>query len=124
MAKRSEMDSDFLNKVIPITVFTLALVAVCQEMEKPKEERKWNGRVAGIVPYDFRKPSLDRLKNACWNPYDSRMLTPTALGLGWSVNFYALLDNLGFFERDVSEESFLMPDQTMREILKQMPASE
>jgi len=118
------MDSDFFNRVIPIAVFTLALVAVCQEMEKPKEERKWNGRVAGIVPYDFRKPTLERLKNAYWNPYDSRILTPTSLGLGWAINFYALLDNLGVFERDVSEESFLMPDQTMREILKQMQASE
>ena len=69
------MDRDFINKAIPVAIMTLALVAVCQEMEKPREERKWNGRVAGIVPYDFRKPALDRLKDAYWNPYDCLLYT-------------------------------------------------
>ena len=119
------MDREIISRVVQAAALTLALFAVCQEIEKPKEERKWYGKVAGIVPYDFRKPTVERLKDTYWNPYETRIFTPTVLGLGWATNFYALLENLGFFEPpDVSEESFLMPSQTMREILKQMQASE
>ena len=117
------MDRECVNRVIQVAAFTLALFAVCQEMEKPREERKWYGTVAGIVPYEFRKPTVERLKDSYWNPYETRIFTPAVFGLGWAVNFYSLLENLGFFEPpDVSEESFLMPSQTMREILKQMQA--
>ena len=111
--------------MIQLTIFTLTLAAVCQEMEKPREERRWHGKVAGIVPYDFRKPTVERLKDSYWNPYETRIFTPAVLGLGWAVNFYSLLENLGFFETpDVSEESFLMPSQTMREVLHQMQEQE
>ena len=115
------MDKEFVSRLVQVSVFTLALFAVCKEIEKPKEERKWFGKVAGIVPYDFRRPTVERLQESYWNPYETRVLTPGIFGVGWAINFYALLENLGFFESsDVSEERFLMPSQTMREVLHQM----
>jgi hypothetical protein len=116
--KGATMNSQILVRLLQVAAISFALIAVCQEMEKPKERRGWHGRAAGIVPYDFRLPTLDRLKDSYWNPYESRVFTPTVLGLGWAVNFYSLLENLRFLHQpDVSEESFLMPGEHMKEIL-------
>ena len=104
--------------MLQVTVVALTLAAVFQELEKPKEERKWHGKVAGIFPYDFRIPTIERLKESYWNPYESRVFTPPVFGLGWAINFYALLENLRVIEEDVSEESFLMPTQAMKEAMK------
>ena len=119
------MDRKCCTRMLQVITFTLTLVAVCQELEKPKEERKWYGKVIGFVPYDFRSPTIDRLKEACWNPYERRIFTPRPFGVGWTINFYALLENLGLIKKaDVSEESFLMPGQHMKEVLTQAPETE
>jgi len=73
------MNQKWLSRILQATVITLTLAAACQELEKPREERKWHGKVAGIFPYDFRIPTIERLKESCWNPYDSRVLTPDSL---------------------------------------------
>ncbi|HEX6488646.1 MAG TPA: hypothetical protein VF137_07220 [Candidatus Dormibacteraeota bacterium] len=65
-----------------------ALVAISQEMAKPESERTWHGEVFGFVPYDFRPPTWDRLRESYWNPTDERLLLPRPLGVGWAVNFY------------------------------------
>ena len=112
------MNSKWLIRMLQVTVVALTLAAVFQELEKPKEERKWRGKVAGIFPYDFRIPTIGRLKESYWNPYESRVFTPPVFGLGWAINFYALLENLRVIEEDVSEESFLMPTPAMKEAMK------
>jgi len=112
------MNSKWLIRMLQVTVVALTLAAVFQELEKPKEERKWYGKVAGIFPYDFRIPTIQRLKESCWNPYESRVFTPPVFGLGWAINFYALLENLRVIEEDVSEESFLMPTPAMKEAMR------
>ncbi|MDY6793824.1 MAG: DUF5808 domain-containing protein [Actinomycetota bacterium] len=48
-----------------------------------------NGKVLGI-PYDFRSPTLSRLRERLWNPDDSRIFTPRFYGVGWSLNFATL----------------------------------
>ena len=68
----------------------LIAAAVYQELQKPHEERTWHGRVAGIVPYDFRPPTLERLHEAYWNPDEPRVFTDRVLGVGWAINFYSL----------------------------------
>ncbi|HID86342.1 MAG TPA: hypothetical protein EYP55_03060 [Anaerolineae bacterium] len=73
----------------------LVATAIYQELQKPPEERAWHGRVAGLVPYDFRVPTLERLRQAYWNPDDPRIFTDRVLGVGWAVNFYSLLRSLG-----------------------------
>jgi len=112
------MDSRWLIRMLQVTVVAFTLAAVFQELEKPKEERKWCGRVAGVFPYDFRIPTIQRLKESYWNPYESRVFTPPVFGLGWAINLCALLENLRIIEEDVSEESFLMPTESMKEAMK------
>ena len=112
------MDGKFLTRILQLTVFTLTLIAVCQELEKPKEKRTWHGKVAGMVPYDFRLPDVDRLKETFWNQYESRVIVPHVFGVGWTVNLYSLLDNMGLIKTDVSEKSFLMPGEHMKEVLE------
>jgi len=70
--------------------FTLLIASVVRELRLPKEQRTWRGIVFGKIPYDLRPPTFERLKAATWNPDDSHVLVPTALGVGWTVNFAAL----------------------------------
>jgi hypothetical protein len=72
----------------------LIAAAVCQELQKPPEERTWHGRLAGLMPYDFRPPTLERLREAYWNPAEPRIFTDRVLGIGWAINFYSLLQVL------------------------------
>jgi hypothetical protein len=64
----------------------LVAAAVAQELRKPSSERTWHGRLAGFVPYDFRPPTVQRFKDAWWNPSDPRIFTDRVFGVGWSVN--------------------------------------
>ena len=119
------MDGKWFTRMIQATAITLTLVAVFQELEKPKEERKWHGKIAGFIPYDFRIPTIERFKESCWNPYESQLFTPRVFGIGWGVNLYTLLERLRLFrETCVSEENFLKPTKTIKELLADIPAAE
>jgi len=72
----------------------LIATAVCQELRKPPEERTWHGRIARFMPYDFRPPTPERVREAYWNPDEPRIFTDRVLGLGWAINFYSLLQDL------------------------------
>jgi len=115
--KWSAINAKWLSRMLQATAITLTLAAVCQELEKPKEERQWHGTIAGSIPYDFRMPTLERVKETYWNPYESRIFSPEVFGIGWAINFYALLERLRLIGQEVSEEDFLMPGPRMREIL-------
>jgi len=69
--------------------------AIYTELSKPPEKRTWNGKVAGVVPYDFRLPTMDRLKQAYWNPRSPKVFTARPLGVGWAINFPTALRRLG-----------------------------
>jgi len=98
------MKRGWFSALLQVTAFTLALVAISQELEKPKDERKWHGNVAGFVPYDFRRPTCDRFMKSYWNPDDSRILTRPLFGVGWGINLHALRENLRFVkQQEVSE---------------------
>ena len=112
------MSRECVTRAIQVAAVTAILVAICQEMEKPAEERKWHGRIAGFIPYDFRMPTVERFREACWNPYERRVFTPRVFGIGWTINFYRLLENTGLIrQEDVTEESFLKPTQSIKEVL-------
>jgi hypothetical protein len=70
----------------------LALVvwAVVRELRLPPEQRSWHGRLAGLVPYDLRRPTLARLRQRMWAP-DGRLVTPQVFGVGWTLNVGRLL---------------------------------
>lgn len=68
-------------------------VAITQQLRKPAEERTWEGRILGI-PYDFHLPSAERIQQAYWNSESPKILQPKPLGIGWTINFYPLLNTL------------------------------
>lgn len=80
---------------VRMTMVGLTVAAVVQELRKPDRDRTWNGRVAGIVPYDFRIPTFERIRSSWWNPDDERIITPGVFGVGWTVNFGRVLRLLG-----------------------------
>jgi len=80
-----------LKRYIFFASLAVSAAAIVQELSKPKGQRTWHGKVAG-VPYDFRMPSFDRFKNAWWNPEDPRMFTPRDFGVGWAVNLPRLIE--------------------------------
>jgi len=117
------MSDNWVGRIIGAAVVAITLAAVFKELEKPEEEREWHGKVAGVIPYDFRLPTGERLMEAYWNPYERRVFTPTVFGIGWAVNLYTLLENLGVIGADVSEEDFLMPTQSIKDTLANPPAA-
>ena len=77
-----------LRRLLKLAALGLTVAAISQEMSKPESERTWNGRVFGLVPYDFRPPTWDRIRAAYWNPSDERIFTDRVFGVGWAVNLY------------------------------------
>jgi len=76
---------DLLQLIRTLAWLTFA-AAIYQELRKPPEARTWNGKVAGVVPYDFRVPTLDRLRDAYWAPESDRVFSENVFGVGWAVN--------------------------------------
>ena len=77
-----------LRRLIRVAVVGLVVAAVATELSKPEEERTWHGRVWGVVPYDFRPPTWERIRSAYWNPESDRLLSDRVFGVGWAVNLY------------------------------------
>ena len=80
----------FLKTLIKLGAIALLIAAVAEEFRKPKALRDGFGRVAGLVPYDFRPPTPARVMDRMWNPSDNRLLTETPFGVGWTVNLVKL----------------------------------
>ena len=115
------MNREWLVRFVQMAVITVALAAVCQELEKPKEERTWHGKV-GFIPYDFRLPTLERIREGYWNEDSSHIFSPEVIGLGWAINFHAILEKMRLVgESYYTEDEFLMPTPTMRKILENRP---
>jgi hypothetical protein len=74
-------------------IWRLAL-AIIQELRKPPDERTWHGKVADFVPYDFRMPTIGRVRSTYWNP-EGPILPGKVFGVGWAVNFGVLTRMLG-----------------------------
>jgi uncharacterized protein DUF5808 len=69
-------------------VVALVVAAVATELAKPEEERTWQGRVLGFVPYDFRPPTWERIRAAYWNPESPHLFSDRVFGVGWALNLY------------------------------------
>ncbi|MEV5651663.1 DUF5808 domain-containing protein [Nocardia sp. NPDC052254] len=48
------------------------------------------GKALGM-PYDWRRPTRERMRARMWNPDDPRLFTPRSFGWGYDLNFYRLL---------------------------------
>jgi hypothetical protein len=51
-----------LSRLITLMSVAFAAAAVAEQLKRPPEERTWHGEVMGLVPYDFRIPTLDRIR--------------------------------------------------------------
>ena len=79
-----------LNSFVTGVVVGLTAAAVGQELQKPPAERTWKGKVAG-VPYNFRLQEWGDVAQEYWNPDSNEIFTPKGIGLGWGVNFAAVV---------------------------------
>lgn len=69
--------------------------AIVTELRKPADERTWEGSVGGVVPYDLRPPTVERVRERMWAPDDPTVFTPHVFGVGWSLNLGHLARRLG-----------------------------
>jgi uncharacterized membrane protein len=67
----------------------LTVAAVVRELRLPADERTWHGRIL-YVPYDFRIPTLARVRERLWAP-DQALVVPQVFGVGWSLNIGRLV---------------------------------
>ena len=76
----------------PLKILAMALVvaAVIKELLLPKEDRTWHGALGGFVPYDFRMPTVEKIKSTFWNP-DGSIIANRVFGVGWTINFGAVV---------------------------------
>ena len=94
-----------LVKLIRTLAWTALAAAIYQELRKPPEARTWNGKVAGVVPYDFRIPTLDRLREAYWAPDNDQVFSERVFGLGWAVNIPVAARKLSEIASQYAESS-------------------
>jgi Family of unknown function (DUF5808) len=79
------------RRLVALTIGTaLVGAAVATELRKPPDERTWHGSILGVMPYDFRPPTVERFLSRWWNPDDQRLFTPRVFGVGWDVNLARL----------------------------------
>lgn len=76
------------RRLVRFMAFGLVVAAVATELAKPEPERTWEGRVFGIVPYDFRPPTWQRIRDAYWNPNSDRLFSDRVFGVGWALNLH------------------------------------
>ena len=70
-----------------------SIAALVKELRLPKERRTWHGSLAGFVPYDLRRPTIERARERLWAPDSRYLLSARVFGAGWTLNFgrlYAL----------------------------------
>ena len=113
------MESKLIRRAVQVTALAVTMAAIFQELEKPKEEREWHGAILKI-PYDFRVPTLERFKATYWNPANDHVFMPELFGVGWGINFHALMQKLRIMgEACGTEEDFLMPTKSIKSIIEQ-----
>jgi hypothetical protein len=78
-------------RLVQAVAISVVVTALVQELRKPPATRTWHGTVAGVVPYDFRMPTVDRAKERFWAPQDPRILVPQVFGVGWTLNLGRLI---------------------------------
>ena len=77
-----------MRRLFRLTAVALVVGAFATELSKPEAERTWHGRVVGIVPYDFRPPTWERIRSAYWNPESDSLFSDRVFGVGWAVNLH------------------------------------
>lgn len=77
-----------------LVLVVIGVIAVAQQLQRPPDKRTWHGKVADVIPYDFRLPTADRFRETYWNP-DGPILTGKVWGVGWAINAGAVKKLIG-----------------------------
>ena len=77
-------------KPLKILALGLVIAAVIKELRLPQEERTWHGALGGFVPYDFRMPTVEKVKHTFWNP-EGKIIVDRVFGVGWTINLGAVV---------------------------------
>jgi len=85
-----------VNHLFRFIGLAVAVAAVVKELRTPAEHRAGHGTVAGVIPYDFRRPTLDRAKQRLWNS-EGPLVSPQVFGVGWTLNLGALFARIRRF---------------------------
>ena len=91
MAKRKKKHPTPGDVLMIAGLATLTGLAIREQLQLPPEERTWHGKLFGI-PYDFRRPTSERLRATFWNKDTARVLVPQFFGIGWTINFNPLVN--------------------------------
>ncbi len=57
------------------------------------------------VPFEFRVPTPQRIRQRLWNPAEESIVTPQAFGVGWTLNLYQVARRLGLIGKGIPETS-------------------
>jgi hypothetical protein len=91
MAKRQKKQPTPDDVLVISGIAALMGLAIREQLRMPPEERTWHGTLYGI-PYDFRRPTIKRLRETFWNKDTARVLVPQFFGMGWTINFSPLIN--------------------------------
>ncbi|MBT8198532.1 MAG: hypothetical protein KJO84_08565 [Acidimicrobiia bacterium] len=94
------------KSISPLKVITaiVAIAAIVKELRTPKAERTWHGTLGDVVPYDFRMPTMDRIKATMWDP-DGKVIVGRPFGVGWTLNLGAVVARIKAAKGDAGTEA-------------------
>src|SRR6202521_1575481 len=76
------------RRLVRFVAFGLVVAGGGTEPFQPAPARTWEGRLFGVVPYDFRPPTWQRIRDAYWNPRSDRLFNDRVWGVGWALNLH------------------------------------
>ncbi|MFF8925901.1 DUF5808 domain-containing protein [Streptomyces longwoodensis] len=79
------MNRQLQRNVALVAAGSVVAAALAKELRKPPKARTWTGRVFGL-PYDFRRPTPEKIAREFWDPDSDAFFTPHAFGVGYGVN--------------------------------------
>ena len=85
-----------MRKLLAMVLAAYGLIILFRMLERRKIAPS-HGRILGL-PYDFRLPTSERIREQLWNPKSSRILTPKVFGVGYNLNLAAILRRLGLIQ--------------------------
>ena len=89
LAMDAEKKKSNIRDIWRLALAIIGVIAIVQELRKPPDERTWHGKVADFVPYDFRMPTIGRMRSTYWDP-EGPILAGKVFGVGWAPNLGAL----------------------------------
>jgi hypothetical protein len=70
---------------VPLWLGATAAALAAGSVVDAVTRRRRKGTFLGVA-YDWRAPTLARVRERVWNPADRRIFTPKELGWGWTIN--------------------------------------